>query len=117
MSPRAIAAAAIVALIGSLVIWALLERSGRLSCAARAAELEAAYGVLADAAKRQSAAVAELEAKADAARDKGRQATIVATTEAKPQQAIVDAVALRLAAPTPTGKGCREALAEIRSAL
>jgi hypothetical protein len=117
MSPRAIVALGLAGAVVALVLWALLERSGRLGCEADKAELEAAYNVLAETAKRQSRAVADLEARGAQARAAGRQAAIAAAAEARARESKIDALSASLAAPTPAGKGCREALDEIRRAL
>lgn len=124
MSPRLIAALGLAGLVLGLLIWALLERSGRLECAVTVAKREGelkefrlAYGVLAQQAQNQSAAVADLEAKGAAARAAGRQAAIAAAAGAKAQQGTIDALEARLAAATPSGVGCHEALDEIRGQL
>jgi hypothetical protein len=103
--------------LGGLTIWALLERSGRLDCAAHLAEFKAAYAQLAGAAQRQSAAVADLDAKGAAARAAGRQAAIAAAAEAKVRQGEIEALRAAASAAAPAGAGCREALERIRGQL
>ena len=117
MSPRAIAALGVAGAILALVVWALAERSARLACKASAAELQGAYLVLAGATQRQSAAIADLEAKASLARVQAHQAAIAAAAEAKAAQPAIDALGASLAAPTPPAQGCHEALEQIRGLL
>jgi hypothetical protein len=115
VNPYAILGA--LALAGALSSWALVERSGRLDCAAHLAEFKAAYAQLAGAAQRQSAAVADLDAKGAAARAAGRQAAIAAAAEAKVRQGEIEALRAAVSAPAPAGAGCREALERIREQL
>lgn len=119
---KALIIGAIAALIACLALttWALLERSGRLSCEVDRVALKAQVSVLSDALNRQSASI-ERTAKA------GEDATAAASALLKAAQGLtaqnrgfLDRAeqAIRDAAPRNpdgTAKGCGEARAEMRA--
>jgi hypothetical protein len=117
VDPRLAGGVVLLCALGGLTIWALLERSGRLDCAVHLAEYKAAYAQLAGAAQRQSAAVADLDARGAQARAAGRQAAIAAAAEAKLRQDEIDTWKRLAAMEAPAGASCREALERIRGAL
>lgn len=117
ITPQLAVALGVAAAMAGLVIWALWERSGRLSCEVARVELTAAYTVLADKVKQQNTAVAQLKLAGVAATARGRAALNEVAIEAAKRQVEIDYWKQKAAAPTPAGATCTDAWREIRAAV
>lgn len=107
----------VVAVMASLTIWALWERSGRLSCEVDRTAITAAYNVLADKVKQQNTAVIDLGKRGAAARKVGAEAIAKAEARNKEHEAEIALLRLAAAAPTPQGATCATAWTMIREAV
>jgi len=113
-----IAAAAMLLACLALTTWALIERSGRLSCKIETVELSAQVKVLSASLERQNTGIDATIAAGNDARAAIRLLLVAAGKLAAGRQSIIDEVNGILAKPTPTkpdGKpyGCDEAWSEI----
>jgi hypothetical protein len=108
-----IGAAALAVLCLSLTTWALLERSGRLSCAAEAAKLEGQISVLSATVETQNTAIAGWKKAAEVQQAKGADARKAAdqfVARVRPELE-------RLLGLMKGGGTCPEAVAEVRKGL
>lgn len=117
LTPQLAVLLATAAIMAALTIWALWERSGRLSCEVARVEVTVAYSHLAAQVAEQNAKVRQLAQAGAQAREAGRQATIAAEVKAQAMAGEIEALRARIAAPTPAGEDCRNVWAEIQRAV
>lgn len=114
LTPQLAALLGIAVIMAGLTLWALWERSGRLTCEVARVEVTAAYTHLAAQVAEQNVKVKQLAQAGAQAREAGRQALIAAEATAQALSGEIAALRARIAAPTPAGEDCRNVWAEIQ---
>lgn len=104
---------AAIALAAALA-WGGYEKNRAERCDDHVKVLDVQIATMGEQIKRQNAAVNQWKNSAIAARSRAVKAQTVADEAQRAAQPEIDALQFRIAGATPAGKGCKDALAEIR---